>query len=87
MPGTSSLCHTSASLPPAQRKICRGTYQDRLAYSGLMWRFLWDIHQAVLEWARWAQAEVSRWPADLARIDVTAEFARIVATARDWPGS
>lgn len=64
-----------------------GPFQDRLAYSGLMWRFLWDFHQAVLEWARWAEAEVRGWPADLAGVDVTAEFARIVTSARGWPGS
>jgi PadR family transcriptional regulator, regulatory protein AphA len=64
-----------------------GPFQDRLAYSGLMWRFLWDIHQAVLEWARWAEAEVKRWPDDVSGLDVTAEFARIVSSARGWPGS
>jgi hypothetical protein len=36
----------------------------------------------LLEWARWAQAEVQAWPDDLSSIDVTAEFARIVAAAR-----
>jgi PadR family transcriptional regulator, regulatory protein AphA len=60
----------------------RGPFPERLPFSGLMWRFLWDYHQAVLRWALWARAEVEAWPADLARLDVTAEFARIVSAAR-----
>jgi DNA-binding PadR family transcriptional regulator len=60
----------------------RGPFQERLPVSGLMWRFLWDFHVTVLEWARWAQAEVLAWPDDLSSIDVTAEFARIVAASR-----
>ena len=60
----------------------RGPFQERLPFSGLMWRFLWDFHVTVLDWARWARAEVQAWPDDLSSVDVTAEFARIVATAR-----
>jgi PadR family transcriptional regulator, regulatory protein AphA len=59
----------------------RGPFQERLPFSGLMWRFLWDYHLAVLRWARWAHTEVEAWPADLTQLDVTAEFARIVSTA------
>jgi DNA-binding PadR family transcriptional regulator len=59
----------------------QGPFQDRLAYSALMWRFLWDFHLSVLRWARWAKAEVQAWPDDLSDLDATAEFARIVATA------
>ena len=29
-----------------------GPFQERLPISGLMWRFLWDYHLAVLRWAR-----------------------------------
>jgi PadR family transcriptional regulator, regulatory protein AphA len=64
-----------------------GPFQDRLAYSGLMWRFLWDSHLAALRWARWAKGQVEAWPDDLAEVDATAEFARIVAAAGDpWAG-
>jgi PadR family transcriptional regulator, regulatory protein AphA len=59
----------------------RGPFQERLPFSGLMWRFLWDYHLTVLRWARWAHAEVEAWPADLSQLDATAEFRRIVSTA------
>ncbi len=58
-----------------------GPFQERLPFSGLMWRFLWDYHLAVLRWARWAHAEVEAWPGDLSQLDVIAEFGRIVSAA------
>lgn len=64
-----------------------GPFQDRLPYSGLMWRFLWDYHQAVLRWARWAHAEVQAWPADMSQPGATTEFGRIVATATNPPAA
>lgn len=64
-----------------------GPFQDRLMYSGLMWRFLWDFHLTVLRWAQWARGQVEAWPDDLTGLDATAEFARIVATAGSpWTG-
>jgi PadR family transcriptional regulator, regulatory protein AphA len=59
----------------------RGTFQERLPLSGLMWRFLWEYHMTVLRWARWAQDQVQAWPQDLSQLDATAEFSRIVAAA------
>jgi PadR family transcriptional regulator, regulatory protein AphA len=64
-----------------------GPFPERLPYSGLMWRFLWDYHQAMLRWAVWAHAEVQAWPPDLSRLDATTAFARIVATASSPPAS
>ena len=65
-----------------------GPFQERLAFSGLMWRFLWEYHVTVLRWARWAHDQVQAWPEDLSMLDVTAEFGRIVAAAgrpeADW---
>jgi hypothetical protein len=58
-----------------------GAFPDRLPFSGLMWRFLWDFQQTVLRWARWARDEVSAWPEDLSQLDAVAEFGRIVAAA------
>jgi PadR family transcriptional regulator, regulatory protein AphA len=58
-----------------------GPFPERLPFSGLMWRFLWEYHLAVLHWARWARAEVEAWPPDLSQLDDAAEFARIVSTA------
>lgn len=59
----------------------RGPFQERLPLSGLMWRFLWEYHVTVLQWARWARDQVQAWPEDLSTIDATAEFSRIVAAA------
>ena len=59
----------------------RGPFQERLPLSGLMWRFLWEYNVTVLRWARWAKAEVQAWPDDLSKLDVTAEFSRIVSAA------
>jgi PadR family transcriptional regulator, regulatory protein AphA len=59
----------------------RGPLQERLPYSGLMWRFLWEYHATVLGWARWARDEVQAWPEDLAQLDAAAEFSRIVSAA------
>jgi PadR family transcriptional regulator, regulatory protein AphA len=66
----------------------RGPFQERLALSGLMWRFLWEYHTTVLQWARWARDQVQAWPDDLSTLDVTAEFRRIVSEASSpWAGS
>ena len=62
-----------------------GPFQERLPISGLMWRFLWDYHLAVLRWARWARAEVRAWPDDLSQLDAIAEFGRITAAAGGLP--
>jgi len=53
-----------------------GPFQERLPFSGLMWRFLWDYHLAMLRWARWAHAEVQAWPPDLSQLDATAGLRR-----------
>jgi PadR family transcriptional regulator, regulatory protein AphA len=58
-----------------------GPFPERLPVSGLMWRFLWDYHLAMLQWARWAQAEVAAWPDDLTQLDAIAGFRAIVAAA------
>jgi PadR family transcriptional regulator, regulatory protein AphA len=59
----------------------RGPFQERLPFSGLMWRFLWEYHVTVLRWARWARDQVQAWPEDLSQLDVTAEFGLIVSAA------
>ncbi len=61
----------------------QGPFQERLPLSGVMWRFLWEYHVTVLQWARWARDEVTAWPEDLSQLDVTAEFRRIVSAASD----
>ncbi len=40
----------------------RAPYADRLAVSGLMWRYLWEVNAATERWAEWARAEVAHWP-------------------------
>lgn len=66
----------------------RGPFPERLPWSGLMWRFLWEYHVTVLRWARWARDQVQAWPEDLSGFNATAEFSRIVSAARspwtDW---
>jgi len=59
--------------------------QERLPYSGLMWRFLWEYHLTVLRWARWARTEVEAWPEDLSRLDATTEFRKVVSAAVSLP--
>ena len=59
----------------------KGPFQERLPLSGLMWRFLWEYHVTVLQWARWARDQVQAWPEDLSQFDATAEFRRIVSAA------
>ena len=59
----------------------RGPFQERLPFSALMWRFLWEYHVTVLRWARWARDQVQSWPEDLSQLDATAEFSRIVSAA------
>jgi PadR family transcriptional regulator AphA len=63
-----------------------GPFPERLPISGLMWRFLWDYHQAVLRWATWARAQVEGWPDDLTQLDAVAEFRKVVSSAgTPWP--
>jgi PadR family transcriptional regulator, regulatory protein AphA len=66
----------------------RGPFPERLPWSGLMWRFLWEYHVTVLRWARWARDQVQAWPEDLSGFNATAEFGRIVSAAgspwTDW---
>jgi DNA-binding PadR family transcriptional regulator len=59
----------------------RGPFPDRLPFSGLMWRFLWEYHVTMLRWARWARDQVQAWPEDLSQLDAAAEFGRIVSAA------
>ncbi len=58
-----------------------GPFPDRLPFSGLMWRFLWEYHVTMLRWARWARDQVQAWPEDLSQLDAAAEFGRIVSAA------
>ena len=59
----------------------RGPFQERLPFSALMWRFLWEYHVTVLRWANWAHGQVQAWPEDLSQLDATAEFSWIVSAA------
>ena len=38
------------------------TAAPRLHINAVMWRFLWEQHQAIARWAEWADEEVRRWP-------------------------
>jgi hypothetical protein len=39
-----------------------GPQPHRLHVNAVMWRFLWEQHQAMARWAAWAQEEISAWP-------------------------
>jgi DNA-binding PadR family transcriptional regulator len=39
-----------------------GPLPQRLHVNAVMWRFLWEYHQAIARWAAWAQQEISDWP-------------------------
>ena len=63
-----------------------GPFQERLPISGLMWRFLWDYHLAVLRWARWARQRSMPGPMTCpSSRSAIAEFSRITAAAGDLP--
>jgi PadR family transcriptional regulator AphA len=58
-----------------------GPFPERLAVTSLMWRFLWEHNAAILRWARWARAEVERWPPGSVDVDGLELFRRTVAGA------
>lgn len=39
-----------------------GPEPDRLHINAVMWRFLWEQHQAIARWAAWAADEIGGWP-------------------------
>ena len=39
-----------------------GPHPHRLHVNAVMWRFLWEQHQAIARWAAWAHDEISNWP-------------------------
>ena len=39
-----------------------GPTPERLHVNAVMWRFLWEQHQATARWATWARREISAWP-------------------------
>jgi DNA-binding PadR family transcriptional regulator len=39
-----------------------GPQPHRLHVNAVMWRFLWEQHQAIARWSAWAQEEISAWP-------------------------
>lgn len=57
-----------------------GPLPERLHVNAVMWRFLWDLHRAIDQWAAWAREEIEAWP-DTA--DSPEQRARGLATIRD----
>jgi PadR family transcriptional regulator AphA len=35
---------------------------ERLHIGAVMWRYLWEMHQASARWAAWAEEEIGSWP-------------------------
>ncbi len=39
-----------------------GPLPERLHINAVMWRYLWDMHNATASWAAWAAEEIAAWP-------------------------
>lgn len=46
----------------AEHLTADGPLSERLHINAVMWRFLWDQHNATARWADWARAEIETWP-------------------------
>jgi PadR family transcriptional regulator AphA len=46
----------------ADQYIGDAALPPRLHVNAVMWRFLWEQHQAIARWAAWADAEIRHWP-------------------------
>ncbi|MDQ6805333.1 MAG: PadR family transcriptional regulator [Actinomycetota bacterium] len=44
-----------------------GPFPDRLHVNSLVFKFMWEQTEAVIEWAAWAEDEVASWPQDITR--------------------
>jgi DNA-binding PadR family transcriptional regulator len=60
-----------------------GPMPERFHVNAVMWRFLWDFHHAMSDWATWARREVEAWPDTL---DSPAMRARGLRVLRDALG-
>lgn len=45
-----------------QYLAAQGPTPPRLHINAVMWRFLWEQHQATARWAAWAAEEIDSWP-------------------------
>jgi PadR family transcriptional regulator, regulatory protein AphA len=39
-----------------------GDEPERTHINAVMWRYLWQMHSATAEWAKWARSEIEAWP-------------------------
>jgi DNA-binding PadR family transcriptional regulator len=46
----------------AEQYLSDAAPAPRLHVNAVMWRFLWEQHQAIGRWAAWATAEIRQWP-------------------------
>jgi PadR family transcriptional regulator AphA len=45
----------------AEQYVTDDGLPPRLHVNTVMWRFLWEQHQAIARWAAWAEAEIRQW--------------------------
>ena len=48
-----------------------GPFPDRLHVNELVFRFMWEQTDTVIQWATWAEQQVADWPEDITRSDRT----------------
>ena len=48
-----------------------GPFPDRLHVNELVFRFMWQQTDTVIQWATWAEQHVADWPQDITRADRT----------------
>jgi PadR family transcriptional regulator AphA len=44
-----------------------GPFPERLHLNTLVFKFMWDQAEAIVQWATWAEHEVDGWPEDISR--------------------
>ena len=59
----------------------RGPFPERLAITGLLWRYLWEVNSATERWAEWARAQVATWPPEPRYLDPLESFRAVVEEA------
>ena len=42
-----------------------GPFPDRLHVNALVFKFMWDQTETIIQWATWAEHQVAHWPADI----------------------
>jgi DNA-binding PadR family transcriptional regulator len=60
-----------------------GPFPDRLHVNELVFRFMWEQTETVIQWATWAEQQVADWPQDITRSDRTGAGAALRQAASE----